>query len=202
MYAAQVYFPPLIAIFLGLIVFQLHREKHYSRNTLKWVYSGLSLLFLLLSGNSLSAIRAVESLRMLKAEEVKAIAFYDETRRPDLCPIEKEEISPLCLEREVKNPRLIQKLVETFSKSSPHAPNHEGAHDRYLTRIRLKKGPSIWLILGKGAKKHPKTAWLAFNSNIRDGWHYGVYLNDALYQVLTQEIQLKKWDSNQNQPQS
>ncbi len=193
MYTVQILLTPLLPLFFGYVVYRLYLEKKFTLSVLKKIWVGLVGVFFLLCLNSFNGIMAIESFRRLKPDQVQFMHFYDEARDYGLCRPSGTQMPDICLEQSVSDPGLIAKLVPAFHSSSAYAPNHEGAKDRYLLKIQLKSGQILWVILGKGNRKTPQTAWLEFNSGIRDGMHYGVYLNEPLYQVLMTELKLKKW---------
>ncbi len=193
MYTMQVILSPLVPLFFGFVVYRLYQAGQFTQSALTKIWSGLAVVFLLLCGNSWMGIMAVESFRRLKPEEVQVLNFYDEARDYARCRPSGTQMPATCLEQSISQPSTIAKLVSTFHATSAYAPNHEGAKDRYLLNIRLKSGKSMWMILGKGNRSTPQTAWIEFNSGIRDGMHYGVYLNEPLYHVLSTQLKLQKW---------
>ncbi len=193
MYSVQILLTPLLPLFFGYVIYRLYLEKKFSLSASKKIWAGLALFFLLLCLNSWNGIQAIESFRRLRADQVLSVNFYDEARDYGLCRPEGNQLPANCLEQSVTDPRLIAKLVPTFQSSSAYAPNHEGAREKYLLSIHLKSGQVLWAILGKGNRNTDQLAWLEFNSGIRDGMHYGVYLNEPLFHVLMTELKLKKW---------
>lgn len=193
MYTMQVFLSPLFPLFFGYVVYRLYLEKKFTLSALKKIWAGLAVVFVFLCFNSWNGIMAIESFRRLKPEQVQSLHFYDEARDYGLCRPNGTQMPESCLEQSVTDPKLMARLVPAFHSSSAYAPNHEGAKDRYLLKIQLKSGKILWVILGKGNRNSDQLAWLEFNSGIRDGMHYGVYLNAPLFGVLSTQLKLQKW---------
>jgi len=202
-YLLNVLVLPFLAILFGFALIQIDREKRFSaRNRRLILFAWIVFLGLIVS-YSLKAVQTLDFFRSLKSAQVENISFYDESQDYARCRPERGSLPPACKVLELTDPVEIQELVITFKQALPYAPNHESARKRYLLRIGLKSGEALWLILGKGNRQRSDTAWLEFYSQITSGWAYGVYLDEALYQVLLKQNRLPKWQPvSKTQPDS
>lgn len=191
-YAEQIFLTPFIPLFFGVVMFFLRREGKISRGAWQLALIILPILFLLAVLNSLAGMRAVDGFRRLGPEQIREIVLIDESRDNYRCRPVNGAVASQCQELEITDARMLARLNATFPAARSYAPNHEGPRDRYLMRIDLREGGPIWVVLGRGTRRNPQTAWLGFNSNIDNGMHYGVYTSEPLYAVLA-ELRLKKW---------
>ena len=192
-YSLNILVLPLLAIMFGFALLQIAREKHFSSRIRRLIFIVWAVFFVMILNYGLKAVQTLDFFRALKPEQVENISFYDENQDFPHCRPERNSLPPACRVLELTDPVQIQELVITFKETMRYAPNHESARERYLLRIGLKSGEALWLILGKGSRHRPDTAWLEFYSQITSGWAYGVYLDDALYRALIKQNRLPKW---------
>lgn len=192
MFTAQVFIAPLVALVFASVLLKLKQEAQLSPLQARWGLGAVGVIFGLLCWNSWNGIRAIQAFRSLKPAAVQRILFYDESRHNYGCLLGRKPLPRDCVVLAIQDPALIRQVVATFPQTRAYAPNHEGAKNRYLMRLVLAQGKDLWLILGQGNRHQKETAWVEFNSHIGDGWHYGVYLDQPLYQVL-KGLHLPKW---------
>lgn len=188
----QVYLPSIGLLLFGYLFFLLRRDGKIGQSGFWKALLVLTILFILSLFNARNGYQAMRDLVELQPEQVRSINFFDEGANHYLYAHEPE-IHPECLELAIGDRDRIASLVKALPHLTPYAPNHEGAKSRYLVRIDRVDGTALRFILGKGTRYASDVAWIELNSNARDGWHYGVYLNAPLYRELIATPTLAKW---------
>lgn len=190
--AMQVYLPSLGLLGFSYLFLRLRSEGKLSGLATRRLLAAVAVLFLGSVWYGLNGYRAMRELVELQPGQVRSICFFDEGADQYRFAGDPEA-HPECLERELTDPDRIASFVLALPHLTPYGPNHEGARNRYLVRIGRTDGTFLRFILGKGTRYASDVAWIELNSNTRDGWHYGVYLNRPLHRELVASSTLSKW---------
>ncbi|MGE3728707.1 MAG: hypothetical protein AB7I41_24365, partial [Candidatus Sericytochromatia bacterium] len=119
---------PLIFLFLLFGGFGYKNAQNEGKIPKKWVPAlnlGFGLLFLFFGWLAIEKIQEADSLRGLKSEQVRSIAFYHEAHDPIQCKFYQDQVTPACLETTLTDLALIANEVQNLRFINAYSTNHE-----------------------------------------------------------------------------